>query len=237
MTAETVLAVAAAVAGTLIVYLGALRLYRRAGTVLLNPVLVSIVVIVGALSLTGIGYEPYHRGGTMLSFFLGPAVVALAIPLHAQLPLIRRNARALLLSLLAGSAVGVLAATLPALALGGSGQVVRSLAPRAVTTPIAIGIAERLGGIAPLAAAVVIATGVVGAVLGPPLLRTLGVRSRAARGLALGAAAHGIGTARAVEEGEVEAASAGLAIGIMGVLTALLAPLLIAALAAAGWLS
>jgi putative effector of murein hydrolase len=94
--------------------------------------------------------------------------------------------------------------------------VVRSLAPRAVTTPIAIGIAERAGGLGALSAAVAILTGVLGAVIGPPLLRAIGVRSRTAFGLAMGAAAHGVGTARAAEEGEVEAASSGLAIGLMG---------------------
>jgi putative effector of murein hydrolase len=161
----------------------------------------------------------------MLAFFLGPAVVALGLPLFRQMETIGRRGKAVLLSLLAGAAVGTLSAVLTAAVLGGWPQTVRTLAPRAVTTPIAIGISERLGGLPPLSAAVSILSGILGAVIGPPLLRTIGVRSRTAFGLALGAAAHGVGTARAAEEGEVEAASSGLAIGVMGVFTAALAPL------------
>jgi predicted murein hydrolase (TIGR00659 family) len=214
-----------AIAATLAVYAAALRVQRRLKSVWLHPVLVSIIVLIAALRLLGIEYAEYDRGGRMLAFFLGPAVVALGLPLFRQMEEIGRRGRAVLLSLLAGAAVGTLSATLTAALLGGSARVVRSLAPRAVTTPIAIGISERLGGLPALSAAVAIFTGVLGAVIGPPLLRAIGVRSRTAFGLALGAAAHGVGTARAAEEGDVEAASSGLAIGLMGVFTAVLAPL------------
>lgn len=224
------LAVLLALAATLAVYAAARRLQRRIRSVWLHPVLVSIVVLIAALKVLGIDYAQYDRGGRILTFFLGPAVVALGLPLYRQMEEIGRRGRAVLLSLLAGAAVGTLSATLTAALLGASGEVVRSLAPRAVTTPIAIAISQRTGGLPALSAAVVILTGVLGAVIGPPLLRAIGVRSRTAFGLALGAAAHGVGTARAAEEGEVEAAASGLAIGIMGVFTALLAPLGLAVL-------
>ncbi|HYR06870.1 MAG TPA: LrgB family protein [Longimicrobium sp.] len=219
-----------AIAATLAVYAAARRLQRRLKSVWLHPVLVSIVVLIAALKLLGIDYAEYDRGGRIFTFFLGPAVVALGLPLFRQMEEIGRRGRAVLVSLLAGAAVGTLSATLTAALLSGSAEVVRSLAPRAVTTPIAIGIAERLGGLPALSAAVAIFTGVLGAVIGPPLLRMIGVRSRTAFGLSLGAAAHGVGTARAAEEGDVEAASSGLAIGLMGVFTAVLAPLAIALL-------
>lgn len=225
-----------AIAATLAVYAAARRLQRRMRSVWLHPVLVSIVVLIAALRLLGIEYDDYSRGGRVLTFFLGPAVVALGLPLYRQIEEIGRRGKAVLLSLLLGAAVGTLSATATAALLGGSSQVVRSLAPRAVTTPIAIEIAERLGGLPALSAAVAIFTGVLGAVIGPPLLRMMGVRSRTAFGLSLGAAAHGVGTARAAEEGDVEAASSGLAIGLMGVFTAVLAPLAIALLAWLGWL-
>jgi predicted murein hydrolase (TIGR00659 family) len=225
-----------AIAATLAVYAAARALQRRWRSVWLHPVLVSIVVLIAALELLGIGYTDYDRGGRLLTFFLGPAVVALGLPLHRQMEEIGRRGKAVLLSLLAGAAVGTLAAMLTAALLGASSEVVRTLSARAVTTPIAIGIAQRVGGLPPLAAAVAIFTGVLGAVIGPPLLRALGVRSRTAFGLALGAAAHGVGTARAAEEGDVEAASSGLAIGIMGVFTAVLAPLGLALLAWLGLL-
>jgi predicted murein hydrolase (TIGR00659 family) len=216
-----------AIAATLAVYTAARRLQRRLKSVWLHPVLVSIVVLIAALKLLGIDYAEYDRGGRVFTFFLGPAVVALGLPLFRQMEEIGRRGSAVLISLLAGAAVGTLSATLTAALLGGSPEVVRSLAPRAVTTPIAIGIAERLGGLPALSAAVAIFTGVLGAVIGPPLLRAIGVRSRTAFGLSLGAAAHGVGTARAAEEGDVEAASSGLAIGLMGVFTAVVAPLAI----------
>lgn len=220
-----------AIAATVVVFALARRLHGRLGWMLLHPVLVSIAALILALEALGVSYAAYDRGGRLLSFWLGPAVVALGVPLFRQVERIGRNARAILVSLAAGGAVGILAACGVAALLGASPEVVRSLAPRSVTTPIAIEIAKRAGGIPSLSAVVVILSGVFGAVVGPPLLRAAGVRSRTATGIALGAAAHGVGTARAVEEGEVEAAGAGIAIGLMGVATAVLTPLALALLA------
>lgn len=230
------LAAALAVAATLAVYAAARVLQRRTGSVLLHPVLVAIVVLIALLRLLGIDYATYDRGGRLLTFFLGPAVVALGLPLYRQMAEIGRKGRAVLVSIAVGSAVGVVSATVTAALLGASGPVIRTLSARSVTTPIAIGISGRVGGLPALAAAVVILSGILGAVVGPPLLRRMGVRSRTAFGLALGAAAHGVGTARAAEEGDVEAASSGLAIGLMGVGTALLAPLVLLILARLGLL-
>jgi predicted murein hydrolase (TIGR00659 family) len=230
----TLLLVAAAgVAGTVLVYAAALRLYRRAGHPAANPVLVAIAVVILLLLALGIDYETYDVGGRLIALFLGPAVVALGLPLHVQMGEILRRRRAILVAMLAGALVGILSGVLAAAALGGSRAVVLTLAPRSVTTPIALAIAERVGGIPPLAATLVIATGVLGAVIGPALLRLAGIRSRTAFGLAMGASAHGAGTARAIEEGAVEGATSGLAIGLMGVATAVLAPAVIAVL---GWL-
>jgi predicted murein hydrolase (TIGR00659 family) len=231
---ETVLAAVLAVASTVAVFGAAVALYRRTRFFLLNPVLVSIAVLVGVLLLLGIPYERYHLGGRLLGFLLGPAVVALGVPLHLQLPELVRRGRAIGVSLLCGSVVGVLVGTVVAALLGAPAAVARSVAPRSVTTPIAMEIAAQVGGIPPLAAVLVILSGVAGAAVGIPLLRVAGVRSRTATGLAMGASAHGIGTARAAEEGMPEAASAGLAIGLMGVLTAVLAPVLLWLLARVG---
>jgi predicted murein hydrolase (TIGR00659 family) len=230
---EGVLTAALAVVATVAMYALARRLHLRMGSFLLHPVLVGIVAMIAALEALGVDYEAYDRGGRLLSFWLGPAVVALGVPLFRQMDPVRRSARALLVSMLAGGAVGIVSACGVAALLGASPEVVRSLAPRSVTTPIAIEIARRAGGIPSLSAVVVILSGVFGAVVGPPLLRSVGVRSRTATGIALGASAHGVGTARAVEEGEVEAAGAGIAIGLMGVVTAVLTPLVLALL---GWL-
>jgi predicted murein hydrolase (TIGR00659 family) len=219
-----------AIAVTVLVYVAAQRLYARVRHPLLNPLLVAISALIVLLEVSGIGYERYDRGGRLISYWLGPAVVALGVPLHAQLHEIARRGRAMLVSIIVGSVVGIMSGTVTAIVLGAPRQVVLSVAPRSVTTPIAMGVAQKLGGIPPLTAVLVISTGVLGAVAGPALMRLVRIRSRTAWGLAMGSAAHGIGTARAVEEGEVEGATSGLAIGLMGLATAILAPPVVALL-------
>ncbi len=228
--------VALPILGTIAVYLAAELLYRRTGLSLLNPVLVSIAVVGATLVALRIPYPRYDVGARYLGWLLAPSVVALGVPLYRQAPELRRRFRAIVTALVCGSAAGVLAATLVAALLGAPAVVVRSLAPRSVTTPIAIELSERAGGIPALSAIVVILSGVVGAAMGIPLLRAFGVRGRTATGLALGAAAHGVGTARAAEEGTPEAAAAGLAIGLMGVLTSLWVPLILFVLGMLGLL-
>ena len=161
----------------------------------------------------------------MIAFWLGPAVVALGVPLALQLERVRRNVLGIAIGLVAGAVVGIAVATGVATLLGASPVVVRSLAPRAATTPIAVAVTARLGGIPALSAVVSIVSGAIGGFIGVGVLRALGVRSRLATGLALGAAAHGLGTARAAGEGDVEGAASGMAMGVVGVLTALIAPL------------
>jgi predicted murein hydrolase (TIGR00659 family) len=215
------------VAATLAVFAGARALYRKTRFFLLNPVLVSVAVLIAALSLARVPYDSYLQGGRYIHFFLAPAVVALGLPLYRQLQRLARSLLPILASTAVGSVVGVLSAVLPAGLLGASPALLASLAPKSVTTPIAIGVSEILGGLPPLTAAAVIATGILGAVLGPPFLRAIGVRSPTAFGLAMGAAAHGIGTARVMEEGELAGAASGLAMGLNGALTALAAPWLL----------
>ncbi len=216
------------VAVTVAAYLASRRLYARTELALFNPALLSIAAIVALLLLTRTPYAQYERGGRLLAFWLGPAVVALGVPLALQLERVRRNALTIALALLAGAVTGIVVAVVIAAMLGASPLVVRSLAPRSATTPIAIAITARLGGIPALSAVVSIASGAIGGSVGVALLRLAGVRSRLATGLALGAAAHGLGTARAAAEGDVEGASAGMAMGVVGVLTALFAPLTLA---------
>lgn len=220
------------IAVTIAVYAIARVLYAWLRWPVLNPALVSIVVLIALLASTHTPYAEYDRGGHVLSLLLGPAVVALGYPLALELPLIRRHARGIAIALVVGSLTGILTGSGIALALGGSPAVVRSLAPRSVTTPIAMAVAARIGGIPALSALVAIATGVIGGALGPALLRALGVRGSVATGLALGTAAHGLGTARAVEEGPVEGAASSVGMGLNGVITAVLVPLVIAVLAA-----
>jgi len=213
---------------TLLVYAATRVAYDRTRRAVLNPAILSIAVMIALLLATHTPYAQYERGGRVIAFWLGPAVVALGVPLALQLERVRRNLSAISFALLAGAMTGILVAVMVAHVMGASPAIVRSLAPRSITTPIAIAVTARLGGIPALSAVVSIVSGAIGGFVGVRLLRASGVRSRLATGLALGAAAHGLGTARAADEGEVERGAAGLAMGVMGILTALLAPLLVA---------
>ncbi len=211
---------------TLLAYLAASRIHQRCGGhPLANPVLVAVATLVGLLWLTDTPYRTYFDGAQFVHFLLGPATVALAIPLHAQLPRLRRMAMPLLLALLIGSLTAAVSAVAIGALLGASRATLLSLAPKSVTTPIAMGIAERTGGLPSLTAVLVILTGVLGAILARYIYRALHIDDDAQRGFALGIAAHGIGTARAFQESEQMGAFAALAMGLNGLLTALLLPI------------
>jgi predicted murein hydrolase (TIGR00659 family) len=219
---------------TLLAYLLAFRIYERSRfSPLANPVAISVVVLVALLQATGTPYPTYFEGAQFVHFLLGPATVALAIPLYDQ----RAKLAPLAVPLLAGLAAGVVTAIVSAVAiawlLGASPQTLLSLAPKSVTTPIAMGIAEKIGGLPSLTAVLVILTGMLGAMLAPPLLDALRIESHATRGFALGVAAHGIGTARAFQVSEEMGAFAGLAMGLAALATALAAPWLAPSLVAA----
>lgn len=191
---------------------------------LANPVLWSVLAIIGVLVATGTPYRRYFEGAQFVHFLLGTATVALAVPLARLWPELRARAAVLLLALAIGSTVSVAIAMGAAWALGGSKLLLASLLPKAVTAPIAMGIADKIGGSATLAAVFTVTTGIVGALVVTPLLDALGIHHRAARGFAAGLAAHGIGTARAWSIHPRTGAYASLAMGLHGVLGALLLP-------------
>jgi len=213
---------------TLIAYQGAVWINKRCGgSPLANPVLIAVTALVALLLATGTPYQTYFDGAQFVHFLLGPATVALAIPLYTHF----RRVKAMLLPIVAGLVAGSLTAAFSALlvakALGASIATQLSLAPKSVTTPIAMGIAERIGGLPSLTAVLVITTGILGAVAGRYLFDALGVRDPAIRGFATGVTAHGIGTARAFQESEQAGAFSALAMGMNGLLTALLLPVLL----------
>jgi predicted murein hydrolase (TIGR00659 family) len=212
---------------TLVAYQAGLFLHRKSGgSPLANPVLIAVVVIVTLLLATGTDYGSYFEGAQFVHFLLGPATVALAIPLYRQFSAVRRSGVAILVSILAGSLTAAATAVAIAWAMGASRDSLVALAPKSVTAPVAMAITRELGGLPSLTAALVILTGITGAMLGPILLNRLGIKDWQARGLAIGTASHGIGTARALQVNEVAGAFSGLAMGLNALATAILLPLL-----------
>lgn len=210
---------------TLVAYQMAHWIYRRCGAhPIANPVLIAVILLLGLLQLTDTPYDTYFSGAQFVHFLLGPATVALAIPLYGQFQRLVGLAGPLLIALIGGSLTAMLSAVFVGDWLGGSLPTLLSLAPKSVTTPIAMGIAERIGGHPSLAAVMVIATGILGAITAQTLFRCLKIKDEAVGGFALGVAAHGIGTARAFQVSETMGAFAALGMGLNGLLTAVTLP-------------
>ena len=213
---------------TLAAWLLADGLARRAGRhPLVNPVLIAIAIVAGLLAATGTDYRTYFDGAQFVHFLLGPATVALAVPLYRNRALVRRDLAPMAAALLAGSTVAIVSALGIAAAIGVPRAVLVSLAPKSVTAGVAMAISQSLGGIPALTAALVITTGIIGAIMVTPLMNALGIRDYAARGFAVGLASHGIGTARAFTVDPIAGTFAGIAMGLNALVTAVLAPLLL----------
>ncbi|WP_294140786.1 LrgB family protein [uncultured Sanguibacteroides sp.] len=208
------------------VYLAALWLYRKTRVALLHPLLVSIPALLGLMNVLGMQYDTFEKGSRMINFLLGPSVVALGYMLWEQVECMKSHAASILMSIFVGSLVGIVSVVCIAYGMGADHVLVATLEPKSVTTPIAMGVAEKAGGIPSIAAVIVIVVGIFGGITGPFILNKLNIDSKIARGLSLGAAAHGLGTARAMELGALEGAISGLAIGLMGVTTAILVPII-----------
>lgn len=217
---------------TLAAYLAASQLQAWMGQhPLANPVMIAVAGLVLVLWLSGTPYPTYFDGAQFVHFMMGPATVALAVPLVAEARQVRRLLLPMVVAVVAGSVTAITTAMGVAWMLGASHATLLSLAPKSVTTPIAMAIAERAGGLPGLTAVLVILTGITGAVLVTPLMDLLGLRDYAARGFAAGVASHGIGTARAFQVSELAGTFAGLGLALNGLVTSVLAPLLI------GWLT
>lgn len=210
---------------TLGAYQLAVAAYDKARKVYLQPVLVSMVILIGILLACGLSYDEYRDSTAILGILLGPATVALAVPLYLNLRRIRQLFWPTLTTLVLGGVfVTGLCLGLGWL-LGADHMILMTLAPKSVTSPIAMLVAEQMGGVAALAAVFVLITGVLGAIFGPALLSWAGVDNPAARGMALGMTAHAVGTSQALQEGEETGAFAALGMSLMGVATALCLPL------------
>ena len=210
------------VALTVLAFWVGLKLQKKTGWAVCSPLLIAIVLVILFLKATGIPLEAYNAGGDFIAMFLAPATACLAISIYRQLPVLKKN----LIPVLAGSAVGA------GVSMGSvyllcrlfrlDEEMTASLLPKSVTTPIAMGVSEQLGGIVPITVAAVVFTGILGAIFAPLMIKIFRVHSPIAAGLAIGACSHAVGTSKAVELGEVEGAMSGIAIGTVGLVTVLL---------------
>jgi predicted murein hydrolase (TIGR00659 family) len=215
---------------TLAGYLLGRWLHQRTRSPLFQPVLVAIVVIVLVLKIGDVDYSEYLVGGSYIGFWLGPATVALALPLHHEWHLVRRAAIPILTGVAVGAVVSICAAILVTDWTGGSRELQLTMAPKAATTPVSLALSSQIGGIPALTAVLTILAGITGAIVGPWVLDRIGVRDLRARGIAMGSVTHGIGTARALAESRTEGAFSALCMGLTAVATSVLVPILVAVL-------
>ncbi len=197
------------------------------GTPLLHPVMLSMAIIIPFLLWTDIPYKTYFKGASIIHFLLGPATVALAVPLYENFSKVRQVILPLMVACIIGSSIAAASAALMVWVLGGDIKTILSIAPKSVTTPIAMGISEQIGGIQSLTAGIVLITGTIGCIVSPVIFRIFRIKDDAAKGFALGVSSHGFGTAQALQISAVAGAFAGLGLGITGVFTAFGLPLVL----------
>lgn len=212
---------------TLMAYEAGLYLQRRTGFALLNPLLISTVFIILFLVISGIDYESYNTGGKIVSFFITPATVALAVPLYRNFKLLRANLWPIFLGITAGVLVNFISLYLLVEYTELGKEIFYTLVPKSVTTPIGIELSQQIGGIPQITIAAIIISGLTGVILGPVIFRIFRISDKVARGIAYGTTSHALGTTKALEEGEIEGSMSGLSIGIAGLLTAVMVPLLL----------
>ncbi|MEM9318076.1 MAG: LrgB family protein [Pseudomonadota bacterium] len=216
---------------TLIAYLAGDAISRWTNRApLANPVLLAVLILAAILAVSGTAYETYFEGAQFVHFLLGPATVALAAPLHANLVHLRSAMLPIVVALAAGSVAAIVSVVAIGWAFGLSTDTLLSLVPKSATAPVAMGVSAAIGGAPSLTAVLVILTGIIGALIVTPMFDALGLKDFRARGFALGVAAHGIGTARAFQVDQTAGVFSGLGMGLNAILTALLAPLVVAIL-------
>lgn len=207
-----------------LIYELGVRLRRKFNYALINPLLIAIIVIIGLLVLFDIDYETYNAGARYLSYFLTPATVCLAVPLYEQVELLKKNAGAILAGILSGALTSAVCVLVLSALLGLSHKEYVTLLPKSITTAIGMGVSEELGGIVTITVAVIIITGVLGNIMAETICRIFRIQEAVARGIAIGSSAHAVGTARAMEMGEIEGAMSSLSIAVSGLITVFLAP-------------
>lgn len=210
---------------SLVAYMVGVFLKKKFKSGIFNPLLISMIITIVVLLVSGVDYEIYNEGAKYLSWLLTPATVCLAIPLYEQWELLRKNYKAVMLGLLAGVVTSLCTVLVLCYVLKLSHEEYVTLLPKSITTAIGMGVSEELGGYVTITVAVIVVTGVIGNILGELICKVFKIEEPISKGLVLGCSAHAIGTAKAIEMGEIEGAMSGLAIAVSGILTVVMAPL------------
>lgn len=210
----------------IIAYKAGLLLQQKTRLALANPLLIAILLVIAFLTITGISLDQFNEGASFISMFLTPATCMLALSIYRQADKLKKNFIPILAGTLVGSIVSITSVLLLCSLFGLEDSITHSLIPKSVTTPIAMDVSSSLGGIVPITIAAVIITGIIGAVLAPTLIKVFKIKNPIVRGIAIGTSSHALGTSKALEIGEVEGAMSGIALGLSGIITVLLALLL-----------
>lgn len=199
---------------------------RKTKLPILNPLLIAIAIVITFLTKLDITYEDYDAGGQLISFFLYPATVALALPMYKRFSLFKKNAVPIIASILCGNICGIVFVILGSKFYGISEVLTKSLIPKSITTPIGMAVSEQLGGMESITVAAIILTGIIGSITGPILFKIFKIKDKVAFGIAMGASSHAVGTAKAMETGEIEGAMSSLTMAISGIITVFTAPVI-----------
>lgn len=210
----------------IIAYKAGLLLQQKTRLALANPLLIAILLVIAFLTITGISLDQFNEGASFISMFLTPATCMLALSIYRQADKLKKNFIPILAGTLVGSIISITSVLLLCSLFGLEDSITHSLIPKSVTTPIAMDVSSSLGGIVPITIAAVIITGIIGAVLAPTLIKVFKIKNPIVRGIAIGTSSHALGTSKALEIGEVEGAMSGIALGLSGIITVLLALLL-----------
>lgn len=212
---------------TLLAFEIGLFINRKLKLSFLNPLMLAVIFIIIILKITGISFEDYNNGARLISFFLAPTTVILAVPLYRKFKLLKQNAVPIITGIFVGSSVNIALIMILSNNLGLEKHIEYSLIPKSITTPIGINLSSQLGGIPEITVTTIIITGITGAIIGPTIFKILKIEDKVAKGIAFGTSSHAIGTAKAIEMGETEGAMSSLAIGITGLVTVVLAPIFV----------
>lgn len=204
-----------------------LYINRKTKISLLNPLLISIVLIIVILIKFDISLEAYNEGGGLISFFLGPATVILAVPLYKQFEIFKANILPIIVGITVGCLTSVISVVFLSKLFGLSDDILRSLIPKSITNPIGIELSKQIGGIPSITVTAIIITGIFGSIIAPYVFKIFRIKDKVAIGVSLGTSSHALGTTKAIEMGETEGAMSGLSIGLAGLVTVILIPLLI----------